>query len=72
MEPIVDESAVRIVNLSGINGNFRKTAALEIPAKLFGQQRFKAGDSIEFATTFHSHCREYRVGWKGQFKLRAH
>ena len=72
LEAIVDEPAVRIVNVSGINGNFRNIAALEIPAKLLGQQRFKAGDPIEFTSTFHSHCRAYRVEWKGQFKLRAH
>jgi hypothetical protein len=70
LEPIVDESAVREVNISGLNGNYRNIAALEIPAKLFGKDRFKAGDAIEFVSTFHSHCRAYRMDWKGKFALR--
>jgi len=70
LEPIVDESAVREVSISGLNGNCRNIAALEIPAKLFGKDRFKAGDAIEFSSTFHSHCRAYRVDWKGRFALR--
>ena len=71
LEPIVDEPSVRVVNLSGLNGNFRNIAALELPAKLFGKERFKSGDSIEFASTFFTHCRGYRVEWKGRFTLRT-
>ena len=70
LEPIADEPTVRLVNLSGINGNIRNIACLEIPAKLFGKDRFKTGDEIELASTFHSHCRAYRVDWKGRFTLR--
>src|SRR5206468_5435068 len=69
LEPIVDEPAVRIVNLSGINGNFRNVACMELPAKLFGKDRFKTGDVIEFSSTFFTHCRAYRVEWKGRFTL---
>jgi hypothetical protein len=70
LEPIVDEPAVRLLNISGINGNVRNIACLEMPAKLFGKERFKTGNVIEFASTFHSHCRAYRVEWKGRFSLR--
>jgi len=70
LEPIVGEPAVRLVNISGINGNVRNIACLELPAKLIGKDRFKTGDVIEFASTFHTHCRAYRVDWKGRFTLR--
>jgi hypothetical protein len=70
LEPIVDEPTVRVVNLSGLNGNYRNIAGMDLPAKLFGKDRFKAGDVIELASTFASHCRAYRVEWKGRFTLR--
>jgi hypothetical protein len=68
-EPTVNEPAVRLVNSSGINGNFRNIAALELPADLFGKRRFKAGDEIEFSAGFQGHCRAYRVDWKGRYTL---
>ena len=71
LEPIVDEPAVRIVNISGVNGNLRNIACMELPAKLFGKDWFQAGDTIEFSSTFFTHCRAYRVEWKGGFSLRA-
>lgn len=71
LEPIVNERALRLVNISGINGNYRNIACLEIPAKRFGKDRFKAGDEIEFASTLYTHCRAYRVDWKGRFILRG-
>ncbi len=69
LEPVVDEPAVRLVNLSGVNGNFRNIACMELPAKLFTKDRFKAGETIEFASTFFAHCRGYRTDWKGRFTL---
>jgi hypothetical protein len=71
LEPIIDEPAVRLVNISGINGDFRNIACMELPAKLFGKDRFKPGETIEFASTFFTHCRAYRVEWKGRFPLRG-
>ena len=68
--PLCDEPAARIVNLSGIYMNTRNIAALELPAKLFGKARFKAGDTVEFGSTFFTHCRADRVEWKGKFTLR--
>jgi hypothetical protein len=59
------------VNISGINGNLRNIAGVELPAKLFGKTRFKPGDSIEFASTFFTHCHAYRVEWNAKLKLRA-
>ncbi|HXB60539.1 MAG TPA: hypothetical protein VNU95_13285, partial [Candidatus Acidoferrales bacterium] len=68
--PICDETAVRLVNLSGVYMNTRNIAALELPAKLFGKEQFKVGDTIEFGSTFFTHCRADRVEWKGKFTLR--
>ncbi len=70
LEPIVDEPAVRVVNLSGLNGNVRNIACIELPAKLFGKDNFRSGDPIELSSTFFTHCRAYRVEWRGKFKLR--
>ncbi|HTL56154.1 MAG TPA: hypothetical protein VL361_10775 [Candidatus Limnocylindrales bacterium] len=71
VEPIFDEPSVRAVNTSGLNGNVRNIAGLELPAKLFGKKRFKAGDKIEFSSTFNSHCRAYTVEWQGGLVLRG-
>jgi hypothetical protein len=68
-EPTIDAAGVRLMNISGINGNFRNVAALELPAELFGKKRLKAGDVIELSSTFLGHCRAYRVEWKGRFTL---
>ena len=68
-EPICDEPSVRVVNLSGVYMNTRNIAAMELPAKLFGKTRLKAGDSIEFESTFFTHARADRVDWKGKFRL---
>ena len=71
LEPVVSEPGIRLVNISGINGNFRNIACMELPAKLFRKDRLKAGDEIEFTSNFFSHCRAYNVEWKGRFTLRA-
>jgi hypothetical protein len=71
MEPVFDVPSVRAMNLSGLNGNVRNIAALELPAKLFGKERFKAGDTVRFTSTFFTHCRAYRVDWNGTFCLRG-
>ncbi len=68
--PVYDDPTVRIVNLSGVYMNTRNIAAVELPAKLFGRENFKAGDTIEFDSTFFTHCRADRVEWKGRFTLR--
>ena len=66
---ICSEPATRVANLSGIYMNTRNVAALELPAKLFGKERFRAGDEIELSSTFFTHCRADRVEWKGKFTL---
>ena len=71
IESIFDEPGVQAVNTSGLNGNVRNIAGLELPAKLFGKKRFKAGDKIEFGSTFFSHCRAYKVEWKAGLVLRG-
>jgi hypothetical protein len=69
MEPVFDEPSVRATDLSGINGNTRNIAALELPAALFGKARFRQGDAIEFSSTFLTHGRAYRTEWTGRFVL---
>jgi hypothetical protein len=71
LEPVVNEPAVRVVNSSGPKGNFRNVAAMEVPAKLFGKSRLNAGNEIDFESTLFTHCRAYRVEWKGKFILRG-
>jgi hypothetical protein len=71
MEPVFSDPSVRALNISGLNGNTRNIASLELPARLFGKKRFKPGDSIEFNSTFFTHCRAYRVEWNGKFSLRS-
>jgi hypothetical protein len=66
---VCDEPAARIVNLAGEYMNTRNIAAVELPAKLFGRTQFKPGDTIEFDSTFFTHCRADRVEWKGNFSL---
>ena len=68
--PIYDEPAVRLVNLSGEYMSTRNIAAIELPAEQFGKRRFRAGDTIEFDSTFFTQCRADRVQWKGKFTLR--
>ena len=70
VEPIINERAVRIVNLSGLNLNVRNIAAMEVPVKLFGKDGFKAGDGVELSAALSTHCQAYRVEWKGKFVLR--
>jgi hypothetical protein len=69
LEPIFDEPAVQALNISGINGNTRNIAGLELPVKLFGRSRFRPGDRIEFSSSLFTHCRAYRVDWKANLVL---
>jgi len=71
LQPTVNEPAVRLVNLSGLNLNVRNIAAMELPARLFGRDRFRLGDQIEFTTDFSTHCRAYVTAWHGKFILGA-
>jgi len=69
LEPIANNPNVHVLNISGLNGNVRNIACMEVPAKLFGKDRFKAGDVIEFSSSFSTQCRVYRTEWKGRFTL---
>ncbi len=68
--PVCSGPSARIANVAGIYLNTRNIAALQLPAKLFGRERFKSGDTISLASTFYSHCRADRVEWRGSFILR--
>ena len=69
-KPVVDNGAVRIQSVSGINLDTRNVAAMELPASLFGKTEFKKGDTIELDSVLLTHARADRVEWKGQFTLR--
>jgi len=69
LEPMVSDPSVRIAHHCGVKLTTRSIAAMELPAASFGRNRFKGGDAIELASTFLSHCRAYRVEWKGRFIL---
>jgi len=64
------EPSVRLVNLSGHYLNTRNIAAIELPSKLFGKTRFRAGESIRIQSTFFTHARADQVDWEGEFRLR--
>jgi hypothetical protein len=68
-EPIVNDAALRLENLSGVNLDVRNIAAIELPARCFGQTRFRAGDTVSFTSTLWTHCQAHRVDWKGTFTL---
>ncbi len=70
LEPTCSEPSVRIRNISGVNGTFRNIACVKLPAKLFAKESFRSGDNIAFESTFFTHCRGYRMDWKGSFTLR--
>jgi hypothetical protein len=68
-EAVLNEPRVRLESLSGLGLNVRNIAALEIPATLLGRDRFRTGDRIALDTTLLTHCRAYRMGWRGSFTL---
>jgi hypothetical protein len=68
---VVDDPAVRIVHLSGVELNTRCIAAMAIPASRFGRSALRPGDRVEFDSTFYTHCRAYRTDWRGTFALRS-
>ncbi len=69
-EPLVNDPAVRVHNLSGVNLNVRNIAVIELPAQRLGKDALKPGDEIELSVTYSAHCQAYRVEWKGRFTLR--
>jgi hypothetical protein len=68
-EARINCATVRIVNSSGVNLNARNITAIELPAKLFGKERFRTGDTVELVSSVDTHCRGYRTEWRGRFKL---
>jgi hypothetical protein len=68
-EPILSDPAVRVEHLSGRNLAVRSVTAVAIPASRFGRKRFKAGDRLEFSSSFFTHGRCYQMDWNGVFTL---
>jgi hypothetical protein len=71
MEPVFDEPSVEALTISGVNGNVRNIAGLKLPAQLFGKEKFRQGDTINFVSTFFTHCHAYRVEWNASLQLRG-
>jgi hypothetical protein len=69
MEPTITESSAKLANLSGVYHKTRNIAAMALPAALFQQQKFSAGDTVEFTSTYVGHGRADTVRWKGKFTL---
>jgi hypothetical protein len=68
-DPVVDRPDVRVESLSGTYQHVRCITAVELPAKLFGKERFSAGNRISFSSTFDSLARAHHIEWKGDFEL---
>jgi hypothetical protein len=66
-EPTLNDARVRIANSSGINGNFRNIACLEIPAALAGKSQFRNKDEIDLSSIFFTQGRGYSTEWTGHF-----
>lgn len=69
LPPTVDDSAVRIANFSGVYHQTKNFAALELPSRLFGRERFSAGERIALVSTFTGHGRVDHTEWRGEFTL---
>jgi hypothetical protein len=69
-KPIVNDPAVRVENLSGVNLNVRNIAILELPAHAFGRSRLLRGDTLQLKSMLQTHGRAYSVEWEGTFRLR--
>ena len=70
-EPIASDPKLHLEGLSGLKlNNVRTIAALEIPAGSLGKSILKSGDRIDLDCTLLTHCRAYRIQWKGSFILR--
>jgi hypothetical protein len=68
-EPQVNDSAVRVEGLSGVDHEVRCIAVMKWPAELLDKKRLKAGDKVELHSTLWTHGRAYRMEWKGTFTL---
>jgi hypothetical protein len=68
-EPLVNDPAVQVQNLSGLNLNVRNVAFMELPARRLGREKLKAGEVVDFTATLQAHCRAYQADWKGSFTL---
>ncbi len=68
-EPIANDPAVRVENLSGVNLTVRSITAVAFTAKQLGRKRFRPGDKIQLGSTFWTHGQCYRMDWSGTFVL---
>jgi hypothetical protein len=68
-EPLVNDPAVRVWNLSSVNLNVRNIAILELESGRLGKAEFKPGDELVFSSTLHTHARASQIDWQGKFRL---
>jgi hypothetical protein len=69
-KPVINEPLVQMAHHSGVELVTRCMAAMALPASLFDRACFRSGDRIVFTSSFHTHCRAYRVEWRGTFTLK--
>lgn len=68
-EPLLNDPAVRVEHLSGVNLTVRSITALELTAAQLGRKRFRAGDRLRLDACFTTHGQCYRMVWAGDFVL---
>jgi hypothetical protein len=68
-EPLINDSTVRILNLSNVNLNVRNIALAKLDLKYLGLAELKPGTRIELSSSLVTHARADRVDWQGVFEL---
>jgi hypothetical protein len=68
-QAVIDNSAVRIVSLSGTYQKVRCITAIEVPANQLGKTQLAAGDHITLKSSFNTLGRANRMDWSGEVVL---
>jgi hypothetical protein len=69
LKPTLSESTAQLASLSSFDIKVHTTAALGLPARLFGRKEFRTGDRVEFSSAFVTHSKAHRTSWSGSFIL---
>ena len=67
--PAAGGANVTIVDTTAIDHGVYHSAAIRLPASLFGKQKLSAGDTIRIASVYNTASRAEQVTWNGSFKL---
>ena len=70
-KPIIEgnDAKLEVVDTTGTESGVYHSAAVRLPAALFGKTQLSAGDAIRLKSTYVTHARAYSIGWEGQFTL---